>query len=168
DLAGKRVFIRADLNAPLSSGQVADDTRLRAAVPTIQHALKAGAAVVLASHLGRPGGKAAREYSLRPVAERLEALVGQRVELAPDCVGPDTLARAQALAPGEILLLENLRFHPGEEANDDGFARELAALADCYVADAFAATQSAARSSRPSASRPPGPRWMRRAAGAFA
>ncbi len=143
DLAGKRVFIRADLNAPLSSGQVADDTRLRAAVPTIQHALKAGAAVVLASHLGRPGGKAAREYSLRPVAERLEALVGQRVELAPDCVGPDTLARAQALAPGEILLLENLRFHPGEEANDDGFARELAALADCYVDDAFAAAHRA-------------------------
>jgi phosphoglycerate kinase len=143
DLAGKRVFIRADLNAPLSSGQVADETRLRAVVPTIQHALKAGAAVVLASHLGRPGGKVVPEYSLRPVAERLEALLGQPVPLAPDCVGPETLARARALKPGETLLLENLRFHPEEEANDDGFARELAALADCYVDDAFAAAHRA-------------------------
>jgi phosphoglycerate kinase len=143
DLAGKRVFLRADLNTPLSSGQVADDTRLRAVVPTIQLALKAGAAVVLASHLGRPGGKVVPEYSLRPVAERLEALLGQRVELTPDCVGPETLARAQALAPGETLLLENLRFHPEEEANDDGFARQLAALADCYVGDAFAAAHRA-------------------------
>jgi phosphoglycerate kinase len=143
DLAGKRVFIRADLNAPLSSGQVADETRLRAVVPTIQHALKAGAAVVLASHLGRPGGKVVPEYSLRPVAERLEALLGQPVLLAPDCVGPETLARARALKPGETLLLENLRFHPEEEANDDGFARELAALADCYVDDAFAAAHRA-------------------------
>jgi phosphoglycerate kinase len=143
DLAGKRVFIRADLNAPLSSGQVADETRLRAVVPTIQHALKAGAAVVLASHLGRPGGKVVPEYSLRPVAERLEALLGQPVPLAPDCVGPETLARARALKPGETLLLENLRFHPEEEVNDDGFARELAALADCYVDDAFAAAHRA-------------------------
>jgi phosphoglycerate kinase len=143
DLAGKRVFIRADLNAPLAGGQVADDTRLRAVVPTIQHALKAGAAVVLASHLGRPRGKVVAEYSLRPVADRLEALLGQRVELAPDCVGPETLARARALKPGETLLLENLRFHPGEEANDDGFAGELAALADCYVDDAFAAAHRA-------------------------
>ena len=142
DLAGKRVFLRADLNAPLASGQVADDTRLRAVVPTIQHALKAGAAVVLASHLGRPKGHVP-EYSLRPVAERLEALLGQRVELAPDCVGPETRARVGALKPGEILLLENLRFHAGEEANDDGFARELAALADCYVNDAFAAAHRA-------------------------
>ena len=139
DLAGKRVFIRADLNVPLAGGEVADDTRLRAVVPTIQYALKAGAAVVLASHLGRPQGKVAREYSLRPVVDRLEALLGQRVELVPDCVGPETLARARSLKPGETLLLENLRFHTEEEANDDGFARELAALADCYVDDAFAA-----------------------------
>jgi phosphoglycerate kinase len=143
DLAGKRVFLRADLNAPLAGGQVVDDTRLRAVVPTIQYALKAGAAVVLASHLGRPKGHVAPEYSLRPVAERLEALLGQRVELAADCVGPETRARAQALPPGGILLLENLRFYPGEEANDDGFARELAALADCYVDDAFAAAHRA-------------------------
>jgi len=143
DLQGKRVFVRADLNAPLVQGQVSDDTRLRAVLPTIQWALKAGAAVVLASHLGRPKGKPSPESSLRPVALRLEALLGQPVPLAPDCVGPETEARAQALRPGEVLLLENLRFHPEEEANDDGFARQLAALADCYVDDAFAAAHRA-------------------------
>src|SRR5436190_2185406 len=135
DLAGKRVFLRADLNAPVAGGRLGDETRLRAVVPTIQLALKAGAAVVLASHLGRPRGHVAPEYSLRPVAERLEAFLGQRVELVPDCVGQEPYARAGALKPGEILLLENLRFRGGEEANDDGFARELAALADCYVND---------------------------------
>jgi phosphoglycerate kinase len=143
DLRGKRVFIRADLNAPLVQGQVSDDTRLRAVLPTIQLALKAGAAVVLASHLGRPKGKPSLESSLRPVALCLEGLLGQPVELAPDCVGAETEARAQALRPGEVLLLENLRFHPEEEANDDGFARQLAALADCYVDDAFAAAHRA-------------------------
>ena len=143
DLARRRVFLRADLNAPLDHGAVSDDTRLRAVVPTIQYALKAGAAVVLASHLGRPKGKVAPEFSLRPIAERLEALLAQRVELAPDCVGPETLAKAQALAPGQVLLLENLRFHKEEETNDDGFARLLAELADCYVDDAFAAAHRA-------------------------
>jgi len=142
DLAGKRVFLRADLNVPLAEGGIADDTRLRAVLPTIRYALKAGAAVVLASHLGRPKGRDPR-YSLRPVGERLAALLGQAVELAPDCVGPETAARARALAPGDVLLLENLRFHPGEEKNDDAFARELAALADCYVNDAFAAAHRA-------------------------
>jgi len=143
DLRGKRVFVRADLNAPLANGEVSDDTRLRAVLPTLQLALKAGAAVVLASHLGRPKGKPSPEFSLRPVAQRLEALLGQPVELARDCVGPETEARARALQPGEVLLLENLRFHPEEEANDDGFARQLAALADCYVDDAFAAAHRA-------------------------
>jgi phosphoglycerate kinase len=143
DLGGKRVFVRADLNAPLDHGAVTDDTRLRAVIPTIQHALKAGASVVLASHLGRPKGKTAPEFSLRPVAARLEALLGQDVPLAPDCVGPETLARARGLAPGGVLLLENLRFHAEEEANDDGFAQSLAALADCYVNDAFAAAHRA-------------------------
>ena len=123
ELAQRRVFVRADLNAPLDHGVVTDDTRLRTIVPTIQYALKAGAAVVLASHLGRPQGKVAPQFSLRPIAERLEALLGQPVELAPDCVGAATLERARALRPGEILLLENLRFHAEEEANDDGFAR---------------------------------------------
>jgi phosphoglycerate kinase len=142
ELAGKRVFLRADLNAPLARGEVSDDTRLRAVLPTIRYALTAGAAVVLASHLGRPKGRTP-EYSMRPVAERLGALLGQPVELAPDCVGPETAARAQALRPGEILLLENLRFHPEEEKNDDAFAGELATLADCYVNDAFAAAHRA-------------------------
>jgi phosphoglycerate kinase len=142
ELAGKRVFLRADLNAPLARGEVSDDTRLRAVLPTIRYALTAGAAVVLASHLGRPKGTTP-EYSMRPVAERLGALLGQPVELAPDCVGPETAARAQALRPGEILLLENLRFHPEEEKNDDAFAGELATLADCYVNDAFAAAHRA-------------------------
>ncbi len=143
DLAKRRVFVRADLNAPLDHGTVTDDTRLRAVVPTIQYALKAGATVVLASHLGRPKGKVAPEFSLRPIAERLESLLDQHVELAPDCVGAATLERARALGPGQVLLLENLRFHAEEEANDDGFARSLAALAECYVNDAFAAAHRA-------------------------
>jgi phosphoglycerate kinase len=143
DLAGRRVFLRADLNVPLEGETVSDDTRLTAVIPTIQHALKAGAAVVLASHLGRPGGKPAAHYSLRPVAERLGTLLGRSVPLAPDCVGAETEGKARALQAGEILLLENLRFHGEEEANDDGFARQLAALADCYVNDAFAAAHRA-------------------------
>ena len=143
DLAGKRVFLRADLNAPLEGGAVADDTRLRAVVPTIEYALKHGASVVLASHLGRPKGKPSPEFSLRPVAAALETLLGHPVPLAPDCVGPETTAQATLLTSGEILLLENLRFHAEEEANDDGFARALAALADCYVNDAFAAAHRA-------------------------
>jgi phosphoglycerate kinase len=143
DLAKRRVFVRADLNAPLDHGTVTDDTRLRTVVPTIQYALKAGASVVLASHLGRPKGKVAPEFSLRPIAERLDALLDQHVELAPDCIGAETTERARALSPGQVLLLENLRFHAEEEANDDGFARALAALAECYVNDAFAAAHRA-------------------------
>ena len=143
DLAGKRVFLRADLNAPLEEGAVSDDTRVRAVVPTLEHALGAGASVVLASHLGRPRGGPDPRYSLRPVAERLGALLGRAVPLASDCVGPETAAQAQALKPGDVLLLENLRFHPEEEKNDDDFARALAGLADCYVNDAFAAAHRA-------------------------
>ena len=143
DLAKRRVFLRADLNAPLDHGTVTDDTRLRAVVPTIQYAIKAGASVVLASHLGRPKGKATPEFSLRPIGEHLQSLLGQRVDLAPDCVGEATAAQARALPAGQVLLLENLRFHPEEEANDDAFAQALAALADCYVNDAFAAAHRA-------------------------
>jgi len=143
DLAGRRVFLRADLNVPLEGGAVADDTRLTAVVPTIEHALKAGAMVVLASHLGRPKGKPDPAYSLRPVATRLEALLGRSVPLAPDCVGEETAALAGARGAGDLLLLENLRFHKEEEANNDAFARALAALADCYVDDAFAAAHRA-------------------------
>jgi phosphoglycerate kinase len=142
-LAGRRVFVRADLNAPVESGTVTDDTRLRAVIPTLRHVLDAGACVVLASHLGRPKGGPDPKYSLRPVAERLAALLERPVPLAPDCVGPDTRAQALALKAGEVLLLENLRFHPEEEKNDDGFARQLAELADCYVNDAFAAAHRA-------------------------
>ncbi len=143
DLAGKRVFLRADLNAPLADGAVSDDTRLAATVPTVNLALERGAAVVLASHLGRPKGAPTPELSLRPVAERLQTLLSRPVPLAPGCVGPEVSARAAALTSGAILLLENLRFHPEEEANDDAFARRLASLADCYVNDAFAAAHRA-------------------------
>jgi len=143
DLAGRRVFLRADLNAPLEGGAVTDDTRLTAVLPTIRYALERGAAIVLASHLGRPKGGPDPKYSLQPVAERLASLLDRPVPLAPDCVGERVEAMARALKPGEMLLLENLRFHPEEEANDDDFARRLAALADVYVNDAFAAAHRA-------------------------
>jgi phosphoglycerate kinase len=143
ELAGKRVFLRADLNAPLDGAAVTDDTRLRAVLPTIQHALDRGASVVLASHLGRPKGKPTPEFSLKPVAERLGVLLGRDVPLASDCVGPEVETMARQLKPGEILLLENLRFHADEEKNDDTFARALASLADVYVDDAFAAAHRA-------------------------
>jgi phosphoglycerate kinase len=143
DLAGRRVFLRADLNAPLEAGAVSDDTRLTAVLPTIHHALERGASVVLASHLGRPKGGPDPKFSLAPVATRLSALLDRPVPLAPDCVGAEAEALAHALKPGEILLLENLRFHPEEEANDDDFARRLADLADVYVDDAFAAAHRA-------------------------
>ncbi len=143
DLAGKRVFLRVDLNVPIEAGRVAEDTRIRAVLPTIEHCLKAGASVILASHLGRPKGTVDPRYSLKPVAVRLEELLGRPVPLLPDCVGPEVEAAAAALKPGETVLLENLRFHAGEEGNDPEFARRLAALADVYVNDAFAAAHRA-------------------------
>ncbi len=143
DLGGRRVFVRADLNAPLDGRAVSDDTRLRAVVPTIQYATTRGAGVVLASHLGRPQGRPTPEASLRPVAARLEELLAQPVPLASDCVGAEVTEQAQSLKPGEVLLLENLRFHKEEEINDEGFAQALAALGDCYVNDAFAAAHRA-------------------------
>jgi len=143
DLSGKRVFLRADFNVPLEGTRVTDDTRISAVRPTIDCCLKGGASLVLASHLGRPKGKPDPKYSLRPVAERIEALLGRPVPLLPDCVGPEVEERARALRPGEVVLLENLRFHAEEEANDDAFAHALAGLADVYVNDAFAAAHRA-------------------------
>jgi phosphoglycerate kinase len=138
DVGGKRVLVRVDFNVPLdSAGNITDDTRIRAALPTIHYLLDRGAAVILASHLGRPKGKVDPRLSLRPVAERLSELLGRPVRLAPDSTGPQVEAEARSLQPGDILLLENLRFHAEEEANDPAFARSLAGLADLYVNDAF-------------------------------
>ena len=138
DLAGKKVFIRVDFNVPIKNGVIGDDTRIRASLPTIQYALERGATVVLASHLGRPKGKPAPEYSLQPVAGRLSELLGRPVVFAPDCVGPEAQkAIAEAHAGGKVVLLENVRFHAGEEKNDPAFAAQLAEGIDLYVNDAF-------------------------------
>jgi phosphoglycerate kinase len=144
DLKGKRLFLRADFNVPIEKGAIADDTRIRCTLPTIQYALDQGALPVVASHLGRPKGTANPEYSLRPVADRLSQLLGRPVIFAADCVGPEA-ARAidQARAEHAVVLLENLRFHREEEKNDPGFSKQLAALADAYVDDAFGAAHRA-------------------------
>lgn len=137
DVAGKRVFVRADFNVPLEGGKITNDRRIRASLPTIQYLLDKGASVVVSSHLGRPKGKVKAELSLKPVAERLAELLGKPVKFAPDCIGPEVEKMAKELKPGEILCLENLRFHEEEEKNDPEFTKKLAALADLYVSDAF-------------------------------
>lgn len=147
DVAGKRVLLRADFNVPLAQNgdrrRVADDSRIRGAVPTIEYLREQGAAVIACSHLGRPRGVVRDELRLAPVAGVLGGLIGAPVQTADDCVGPDVEAAAAALRPGDVLLLENLRFHPEEEANDASFAARLAALADLYVDDAFGAAHRA-------------------------
>jgi phosphoglycerate kinase len=132
-----RVFVRVDLNVPLRGGVITDDTRIRASVPTLQRLVGAGARVVVASHLGRPKGKPKSEFSLRPVAPRLAQLLGTGVSFCEDCIGPAAARAVGELGPGQVVLLENLRFHSGEEQNDPDFAKALAELADCYVNDAF-------------------------------
>ena len=139
DLSGKKLFLRVDFNVPIQDGEVADATRIRETLPTVRLAREKGAKVICASHLGKPKGKPNPKYSLAPVAVKFAELLASPVRFVDDCVGPDAERAAQALAPGEVLLLENLRFHAGEEENDPAFAQELAALADAYVDDAFGA-----------------------------
>ncbi len=143
DVAGKRVFLRADLNVPLDDGRITDDTRIRASLPTIVYLLERGASVVLASHLGRPKGKVNDALRLKPVADRLSELLGRPVRMTGDALGPGVHDAVGKLRPGELILLENLRFHAEEEANDPDFAKSLAELADLYVNDAFGSAHRA-------------------------
>jgi phosphoglycerate kinase len=144
EMSGKRVFIRVDFNVPLDGGRVSDDTRIRETLPTLRLAIERGARLVLASHLGRPKGKVDPKYSLAPVAAKLGELLGKPVAFAADCVGADAEAKSKALRNGEVLLLENVRYHAEEEANDPAFAKQLAALCDqIFVCDAFGSAHRA-------------------------
>ena len=139
DLKGKRALVRVDYNVPLDAdGHITDDTRIRATLPTINHILDNGGSVVLISHLGRPKGKQVPFLSLAPVSKRLSRHLKLEVQFVPNCIGDEIQRAANELKPGSVLLLENLRFHPGEAQNDPDFSRQLAALADIYIDDAFA------------------------------
>ncbi len=143
DLKGKRVLMRVDFNVPMADGKVTDDKRIRAALPTINYVLEQGASLLLMSHLGRPKGGFDPEFSLKAAAEVLAGLLGIPVKMAPDCVGPEVEAMAKAIKPGEVIMLENTRFHPEEEKNDMGLARQMAALGDVFVNDAFGSAHRA-------------------------
>ncbi|WP_371362856.1 Phosphoglycerate kinase [Sporomusa rhizae] len=143
-VSNKKVFVRVDYNVPMDkAGNITDDTRIRATIPTLEFLLSKNAAVILASHLGRPKGKVAPEFSLKPVAEKLSQMIGREVKFAPDCVGAEASKMAAELQPGQILLLENLRFHAEEEKNDPEFAKQLAGLAEILVNDAFGVSHRA-------------------------
>jgi phosphoglycerate kinase len=143
DVHNKRVLVRVDFNVPIKNGLIGDDTRIRAALPTLEYLIKHQAILILCSHLGRPDGSPDPKYSLRPVAEHLSGLLGKPVGFAEDCIGPDTISKVALLKPGDVLLLENTRYHAGETKNDDVMARQLANLADLYVNDAFGSAHRA-------------------------
>jgi phosphoglycerate kinase len=143
DVKGKRVLMRVDFNVPMADGKVTDDKRIRASLPTIKYVLEQGASLILMSHLGRPKGGPAPEFSLKAASEALAALLGKPVQMAPDCVGADVTRMAAALKPGDVLMLENTRFHAGEEKNDLDLAKDLAALGEIYVNDAFGSAHRA-------------------------